>query len=231
MTMTRKPGFQPDSIKAIVFDLDGTLVDSMGGFSAVAVNIIHKYFGIDEKEAAQMYRETSGLPFEFQLKVLFEGHPSIQKAAQEYEILKLKDYESKPFFYDVIRTLPLLVQSGYKLCVSSNNHEENVVKRIKEQSHNFDMILGYREGFFKGKDHFDLIHKEFNLSADELLFVGDSLNDARTAHKNHIPFVARLGTFSSDEFDSLDLPLIKTNNFFELIQLLQGMSINAIRKG
>jgi len=215
--------FNGKNVKMIVFDLDGTLVDSMEDFSGIAEDIIHKYFDVDYSEAARMYKKTSGLPFKFQLQKLFHDHAQIEEAAQEFERIKIKMYHSKTFFYDVIRTLPLFVQYGYKLSISSNNNNENVVHKIRPYKEYFDIVLGYKEGFLKGKDHFDLIKKEFLLSAEQMLFVGDSLHDAKMAKENNIQFIARLGTFTSDDFDNLDMSLYKIKNFFELLQLLQNM--------
>ncbi len=208
-------------IKIIVFDLDGTLVDSMSDFTAVAGEVIHKYFQVSLAEATQMYRETSGMPFEFQIKKLFPSHENAALAVQDFETLKLKNYSQAPFFNDVLQVLPALSQAGYKLCVSSNNHEKNVLNKIEPLRQVFDLVLGYKEGFFKGRDHFEFIKNELSLSADNIVFVGDSLNDARTASKNHIQFIARLGTFSNNDFDALGFPVRKVENFYELEQVLR----------
>ncbi|MFH1357835.1 MAG: HAD hydrolase-like protein, partial [bacterium] len=109
--------------------------------------------------------------------------------------------------------------------VSSNNAENVVLQRIKPIQECFDMILGYKDGFLKGKDHFDLVKNKFHLQTNELLFVGDSLNDARTAHKNGLEFVARLGTFSEEDFNKLEFNFEKITTFHELRELLVNATI------
>ncbi len=209
-------------VKAVVFDLDGTLVDSMDDFGAIASSVIHKYFGVARDEALVMYRQTSGLPFFRQLKKLFGNHENIAVASAEYEEAKLGGYHRAGFYHDVLRALPLLKQAGFKLCLSSNNHEENVVKKIGPHSVLFDVVLGFKDDFYKGSDHFLNICHRLGLTPKELVFVGDSLNDARLAYECGIRFVARLGTFHKADFDALGFETAKVKNFFELAQLLES---------
>lgn len=219
--------FQAGDIRAVVLDLDGTLVDSMGRFQEIAKEVIHRHFGIGRDRAAALYKQTSGLPFFFQLKTLFGDDPRVEEAASEYESLKLKDYDDRPFHTDVVKTLPFLKQAGLKLCISSNNQIKNVRRKIASQSRYFDRVLGYRDGFLKGRAHFDFIKNEYHLKPSELLFVGDSLHDARVAFENDVPFVARLGTFSADEFNKLEIPLVMIRDFFDLTRQLGIADVGA----
>ena len=50
-------------IKLVVFDLDGTLVDSMGLYAEKAGELIEKFYSIPKQKAKRLYFETSGLPF------------------------------------------------------------------------------------------------------------------------------------------------------------------------
>lgn len=211
-----------NNIKVIVCDLDGTLVDSMGDFIELAKDIIHRYYGVDHETAGELYQKTSGLPFCYQLQKLFPDDERNALASEEFEETKKLDYLTKPFFTDVLEILPQLKERGYKICISSNNEEQNVLERAQAHSEHFDEVLGYRAGFLKGRDHFELIKRKYSVKDEEILFIGDSLHDAKTASQNQIPFVARLGTFSLLDFSALKLPLSTVHDFYQLDQLLEG---------
>jgi phosphoglycolate phosphatase-like HAD superfamily hydrolase len=62
------------------------------------------------------------------------------------------------------------------------------------------LVLGYRPGFSKGKDHFEAVLRYFGVSPKEVLFVGDSLHDAQKAQGFGFDFIGRAGTFSRERF-------------------------------
>lgn len=170
-----------------------------------------------------MYRDTTGLPFLYQLRTLFPGQPHILEAETEYEERKLKNYMNALLFPDVPGSLADLVRCGYRLCVSSNNHEKNVSLRLKAVRNYFSLILGYRGNFMKGQAHFNAVLEYFGVARDALLFIGDSLNDARIARESGVPFAARLGTFSADDFNAIDPDLPKFKDFPGLTECLKGL--------
>ena len=59
----------------------------------------------------------------------------------------------------------------------------------------------------------------FNLSKEELVFVGDSLKDAEKARLNEIRFVALCGTFNAEDFHRQDPSSVTINNIKELLKL------------
>lgn len=208
-------------VKFVVFDLDGTLVDSMGGFTRLAQEVLSRYFPISFEEAGQAYRRTSGLPFEFQVQELFPGHIKTKEAVDEFETRKKTNYDEKPFFPDVRPTLFELRKRGIAFAVSSNNFAENVSRKMQALGIDFDEILGYRPGFFKGKDHFDFLKTKYKLKSPQILFAGDSLHDAKKSFENQISFVARLGTFTLQDFEKSGWPFYPVKGFLEMLKYLE----------
>ena len=214
--------------KMIVCDLDGTLVDSMGDFGVVAQGVLGEFFGMAPVEALAAYQRTSGLPFRFQVESLFPKDGRNEMAAASFEARKKAGYAAKPFFPDVLQMVPELVKRGYLFCVSSNNDQTNVIEKMATLSAYFSEILGFRPGFLKGKSHFDYVIQKYGYSPTDMLFIGDSLHDAKMAYENGVPFVARQGTFSREAFLALHLPLVTTvTDFNRLSDCLEGNSIEA----
>lgn len=199
----------------LIFDMDGTLVDSMGVFADMAAKIMMDVYACEFSWARQRYRETSGVPFPFQLEILYPGNQKNAEANAQFRHEKLKCYPSLPFFMDT-KELKNLSQE-LDLAVSSNNEQTIVSDKLKEHPW-FDLILGYRPNFLKGADHFEEIQNHFEVDRKDMFFVGDSLHDAKVAHEEGISFIARLGTFLKEDFDSLKVPSIR--HFGELRSLL-----------
>ena len=83
---------------------------------------------------------------------------------------------------------------------STTNTYDGIGVYIERKDINFDDVLGFREGFAKGKDHFDYIKNKYNFDNRDLVFIGDSLKDAERAYSNNVDFIAKAGLFSKEDF-------------------------------
>lgn len=187
---------------ALVFDFDGTIVDSMNAFADIAAEVMPKRLPIDAAAAREKYFETSGLPFFQQLEAIFPGDPANRETAEEYERLKLEGYFDEPLFDGVHDTLAALRKSGVKAIVSSNNFQHLVDRFVEMKGMRFDMVLGFRDGFAKGADHFRHIERELGIPRERITFVGDSLKDGERAADCGVSFIAKEGIFTRDQFQS-----------------------------
>ena len=187
--------------RAVIFDFDGTLVDTMSGFADIAADVMHRRHGLDRAHARAEYLRTSGLPFRQQLELIAPGDLRNDEAAEEFEATKQEGFFSERFDEDVKAALRGLRDRGLRVVVSSNNFQELVDRFVaREEDVQFDLVLGARPDFFKGTDHFKHVRDVLGLRDEEMIFVGDSLKDGEKALDSHIRFVARTGTFTALDF-------------------------------
>lgn len=186
--------------KTIVFDFDGTIVDSMEAFADIAAKVMPKRHCVDEDTARKLYMETSGIPFFQQLEQIFPNDDANRETAEEFERIKLESYFDKPAFEDAPDVVRHLRSLGIKAVVSSNNFQELVDRLTDKLGIEFDMVLGYKPGFAKGSDHFSHIEKELGVKRDDMIFVGDSIKDGERAKGFGIEFIAKEGIFPGEEF-------------------------------
>lgn len=187
--------------KALLFDFDGTLVDTMEGFADIAGEVIHRFHPeISFKEARRKYLETSGVPFFQQLEIILPGDPTNAQKAAIFEETKKDGFFRSTFSEEVRFVINELRRRGFIVGVSSNNFQYLIEKFIEREGLQFDIVLGFRDGFEKGKQHFDYVITHFSLQKDDLTFVGDSLKDAEKAITNNIKFIGLCGTFTRERF-------------------------------
>jgi phosphoglycolate phosphatase len=199
-----------------IFDFDGTIVDSMEEFADIAAMVMPKYYPVGTKKARRLYMETSGIPFFEQLHQLFPKNPANDAAASEFERIKLESYYDKKAFDDVPETMAFLKSKGIRTVVSSNNFQGLVDTLVARLGIEFDLVLGFRPGFAKGRDHFAFIERKFAAHRDSMVFVGDSLKDGERAKGFGIRFIGKAGIFTESEFLSAFPGIAVIRNLSEL---------------
>lgn len=206
--------------KIIIFDLDGTLLDSMNIFSDIASYLISWKYEVSRDDARKKYLETSGIPFFQQLEILFPGNRDNSEIAKMFEERKVAATDHLVMDSAQQEAISRIQRSGIKIAVSSNNFQENVDRFAKFSNLEFSYVLGYKDGFSKGVDHFKHIIKLESLKPEDVLFVGDSLSDMRKSMENNIDFVGRIGTFSEDDFEMVNKNIFTIYSFEELESVL-----------
>ncbi|MBI2091493.1 MAG: HAD family hydrolase [Deltaproteobacteria bacterium] len=207
--------------RVCIFDFDGTIIDSMEEFADIAADVLNKHFGMRKELARKEYIKTSGLPFHDQIEIIHPKDARNSAAVNEYEETKKKTYLSKKPFDDAESTITRLKNSGIKTVVSSNNFQELVDDLINKTAIKFDMVLGWRKNFSKGRDHFEHVRKTFDCKPEDMTFIGDSLKDADRAKEYGINFIGKTGTFNAIDFEKHCGKVPTINALNDLIKTLQ----------
>jgi phosphoglycolate phosphatase len=184
--------------RAVIFDFDGTLADSMPFLQKIGVDIMMKHFGVSKEDATERYVSTTGLPYEHQIKMNFPDDPRNEAAIEEFEKLKIERIFEQELFPDTERTVRKLNKMGFDVFVSSSTFQPTIEEYFSRKGilDLFKAIIGYRPGFEKGADHFNHINSGYEIPFDEMVFVGDSLKDYERS-KDFCDFIGITGMFDS----------------------------------
>jgi phosphoglycolate phosphatase-like HAD superfamily hydrolase/phosphatidylglycerophosphate synthase len=186
---------------AVVFDLDGTVADTMPFLTSVAIEVLGRHYGLDPDEARRRYLETVGLDFAGQLEELFPGHPGNAPAATEFEARKREGVLACPLLPDVAPTLEFLECRAVKRFLCSSTTAELVAAYLEHHGLHgrFDDCLGYRPGFGKDRQVAVLLDRH-QLEPTQVLFVGDVPRDHELVERTGVRFVGIRRLFGKAEF-------------------------------
>jgi len=186
--------------RALLCDLDGTLIDSMPTLADLATEVMESRYETPRVLARELYLATCGLPFVKQLEQIYPGDPRNAEASDAFEAAKPARCGAIRMPADTRRTLERLRGMGVRIAVSSNNGTDNVEAFARTAGFEFDLALGFGGGMAKGKPHLDATSRAFGVDWQEMLFVGDSLHDGEIAEREGVPFVGVATTFSPERF-------------------------------
>jgi phosphoglycolate phosphatase-like HAD superfamily hydrolase len=197
--------------RALLCDLDGTLIDSMPALADLATEVMEARYGTPRMLARELYLATCGLPFVKQLEEIYPGDPRNAAASDLFESSKPARCGQIRMAPDTRRALERLRAMGVRIAVSSNNGTENVRAFARSAAFDFDLVLGYGGGMAKGRPHLEATSRAFAVGRQEMLFVGDSLHDGEIAEREGVPFVGVATTFSTERFSLRfpDVPVIR----------------------
>lgn len=162
-------------MRIVMWDWDGTLVDTMPAHADLAAGCIEKHFGMVFQSAREQYMNTTGIPFDHQLKVIFPQaeEDKILACAEEYHREKITYvYENPKDFPETQEVIKKLQEKGIYQIISSSTEEGIINKWAQERGVQMD-ILGRESG--AKKDHIARIRKSFPV--EKIIFVSDSYGD------------------------------------------------------
>ncbi len=195
-------------IKAVIFDLDGTLVNA---YPAVArsVNYTLGSLGFAPRSHREIKRSVGG--GDRKLMVHFVGEELAGKAIAIYRphhtrALKVKG--AVKLLPGALGILKFLKGKGYKLAIASNRPTKftRIILKVSGVLPFFDVVL-CADRAEKPKPYPDIlwaIAKRLSLGAQEVLYVGDMTIDVNCAHRAGVRMVA-VATGSSSKKELKDL--------------------------
>ena len=175
--------------KVIIFDLDGTLLDTLEDI-AISANFALTSLGFQAQES-EKYRYFVGEGVFKLFENIFASDPqnkeTIQKAVALFESHYAKQFNQNTKLYDGIsKMLTFLQKRGFKMAILSNKPDSFTklcaIKYLREWK--FDVVYGAREGVPR-KPHpkgaleiSELLH----VKPEECYYLGDTMIDMQTAN-------------------------------------------------
>lgn len=212
------------NIKSIIFDLDGTLVDSIHDIH-LALDACCQSFNIKTPEKEQT-RHFVGPGAE---KLIYETtkHTNIPviKFYERFRSIYRNNYIQHTKCYDgIINLLKVLHEKNYILAILTNKPEDASVYLLKnlKLAHFFKKIIGpdtYNIAKPKPEGLIKLI-TELGLKKESCLYVGDTTTDIKTANRANVASIALCHGYGAKEDLINEKPSYIVNNVKELYRLL-----------
>lgn len=184
-------------IKNIFFDLDGTLVNTVGDIT-VATNAMRKHFGlkpISEDVIANIVgkgypttvRKVLALDFDDKQYVESIADEGVKIVSQTYKSLNSANSKVYP---NVPETLEFLKSKNIKMAVVTNKHEDDAIQSLTHLGlvDYFEIIIGgdTTPSYKPYPEPLLFAMNKLNAKAEESLMIGDSMNDFLCAKEANV---------------------------------------------
>jgi len=219
-------------IKAVIFDLDGTVSDSLSTIAHFG-NVALEYCGfpaIDEEK----FKYFAGDGKVKLLHRMLEYHnadtdENFKRVEAKYD----KEYEADPIFETkpfegLVEELEKLKKRGTKLAILSNK-PDNVTVMVAEKLFGdlFCIVHGKRENIATKPDPegTNILMEELGVTKEECVFVGDTNVDIRTAKNAGLKSIGVLWGFRDEKElkdAQADYIIEKTNQIYDTILKIEN---------
>lgn len=216
--------------KAIIFDLDGTLLDTLEDLR----NSVNEALKINGYDVSYTYDEAKWLIgngtrrlCELSIEKFNPTKEQNQKVFEDFtSIYRRRQLENTIPYPNVNTLLFSIKQEGLKVCVLSNKTEENV-KEILDYifpNYQFDIVVGQRKDVPKKPDPTCLNNMilELNFNKNEILYVGDSDVDMIVADKVGVDKVAVTYGYRPIEILKKYNPKYIVSDILEILQIIKN---------
>lgn len=230
--------------KYIIFDMDGTLIDSVGVWNYIDYSLIRKLANVEvdsetirtdcnkffeENYSADVYLEYCGFLIEkYKLCISKEElYEFRKKLAREF----LQYIDFKPYVKEL---LDVLKQNGFMLILATNSTQNeistysNVNEHMKDYMKFFDLILT-KENVVNKKPHPEIYLKVlayFNASSEECLVFEDSLHGVMSSKNVGIETINIYDEFSdSDRLRIEEITDYFIRNYNEFLEFIKSKKL------
>lgn len=220
--------FNVNNIKCIIFDLDGTLVNTIDDLG-LACDYLLKKQGIMPEWTKDDYKCFVGNGARLLVSRAFKERLTEAELDEQYSLFKVKYNEIKLDNAHAYEGMPEIViqlkNNGYKLAVCTNKPNEAAVDMVEKiyGKNVFDFILGASDDIPKkpAPDMADIILKRLDVKADECVWIGDSSVDIESAGNIGCKSIAVTWGFRSRESLTLSVPSMIIDTPKEISKILK----------
>lgn len=216
----------PYPLKAVVFDLDGTLMNTLEDIARIANQVLSE-LGYEEIEANK-YRfflgNGAGALLDSIHKEVDMKESHIDSFDKEYMERYGKSEIGKEAIYPgIMNLLEGLKSKGIKLGVLTNKPHEIAIPLMEKVFPGvFDMVIGQEEGRPRKPDPsgFEIISKELNFQKNQVAYLGDTNTDMLTGKGFGAYTIGVLWGFRDEEElieAGADITIDKPEDFLKLI--------------
>jgi CDP-L-myo-inositol myo-inositolphosphotransferase len=203
------PGARYMGVRAVAFDFDGTVADSMGTLAKVAAELLSVELGMPPDEATSRYLATAGDDFRTQLDIIADGYPRLDEIAASFEATKEVIMEGCRPFADAEEAIERLGRADVPTLVCSSTRVELVQEFCRRHglAQRLDAVDGWRPDHSKAAQ-LRAWAAAVGVPPRDVIFVGDALRDARIARDAGVRFVGLFRPSHPDAFAASGVPVL-----------------------
>ncbi len=180
-------------LKAVLFDLDGTIIDSNNAIFETYTQVA-KRLGVEPPDI-EVLRGLLGQPSNLNLPILFGDN---KDARPIYNEVVIKTHENLPTLPHVKETLEKI---DLPMGIVTSKRKANAIEVLGELYEKFDVLVT-PEQTVKQKPDPEPMHlacKKLSVKPEECVYIGDTVRDYKTARNSGTEFIALIDKGSTAE--------------------------------